>query len=178
MIPAVLFTTFGPVTFVKTLFRLSHSLWKTKLSFELRAKGIRLAMAESVQNCCKLLTSVEMSQGDTNKNVLAEFPSSLRYCATNILTDGVDKRFVRSHFSVLGSFPLKIRLRNLSSSSGSFSFDVLSISSMVGGQGISFDDLNALRTTSFMKVATSFNLFSEAARYDAFEIDISELKTS
>ena len=49
---------------------------------------------------------------------------------------------------------------------------------MVGGQGISFEDLNALRTTSFMKVATSFNLFSEAARYDAFEIDISELKTS
>ena len=32
-----------------------------------------------------------------------------------------------------------------------------------------------------MKVATSFNLSSEAARYDAattFEIDISELKTS
>ena len=50
-------------------------------------------MAESIQNCCKLLTSVEMSQDDTNKNVLADFPSSLRYCATNILTDGVDKTF-------------------------------------------------------------------------------------
>ena len=52
---------------------------------------------------------------------------------------------------------------------------------MVAGQGISFEDLNALRTTSLMKVATSFNLSSEAARYDAataFEIDISELKTS
>ena len=50
---------------------------------------------------------------------------------------------------------------------------------MVGGQGISFEDLNALRTTSLMKVATSFNLSHEAARYNAataFEIDISELK--
>ena len=115
MILAALFTIFGPVTFVKTLFRLFHSLWKTKLSFsvtvcgvqicagfiysfshscfELRAKVIRLAMAESIQNSCKLLTSVEMSQGDTNKNVLADFPSSLRSCATNILADGVDKTF-------------------------------------------------------------------------------------
>ena len=52
---------------------------------------------------------------------------------------------------------------------------------MVGRQGISFEDLNALRTTSLMKVASSFNLSSEAARYDAataFEIDISELNTS
>ena len=50
-------------------------------------------MTDSIQNCCKLLTSAEMSQGDTNKNVLAEFPLSLRYYATNILTDGVDKAF-------------------------------------------------------------------------------------
>ena len=52
---------------------------------------------------------------------------------------------------------------------------------MVGEQGISFEDLNALKTTSLMKLATSFNLSSEAARYDAatvFETDISELKTS
>ena len=50
-------------------------------------------MTESIQNCCKLFTSVEMSQGDTNKNVLAEFPSSLSYCVTNILANGVDKMF-------------------------------------------------------------------------------------
>ena len=52
---------------------------------------------------------------------------------------------------------------------------------MVRGQSISFEDLTALRTTFLMKVATSFNLYFEAARYDAattFEIDISELKTS
>ena len=95
-------------------------------------------MAESIQNCCKLLTSVEMSRGETNKYVLAEFPLSLRYCATNILADGVEKTFFHSHFSVLGSFPLNIILRNLSSSSGSFSVDIFSISSMVGGQGVSF----------------------------------------
>ena len=69
------------------IYSFSHSC------FELQAKGIRLVVAESIQNCCKLLTSVEMSSGDTNKNVLAEFPSSLRYCVTNILTDGVDKTF-------------------------------------------------------------------------------------
>ena len=52
---------------------------------------------------------------------------------------------------------------------------------MVGEQGIYFEDLNALKTASLMKIATSFNLSSEAARYDAaavFETDISELKTS
>ena len=58
-------------------------------------------MAESIQNCCKLLTSVEMSQGETNKYVLAEFPLSLRYCATNILADGEDKTcFPFTFFSV------------------------------------------------------------------------------
>ena len=69
------------------IYSFSHSC------FELQAKGILLAMTDSIQNCCKLLTSAEMSQGDTNKNVLAEFPLSLRYYATNILTDGVDKTF-------------------------------------------------------------------------------------
>ena len=69
------------------IYSFSHSC------FELQAKRIRLAMAESIQNCYKLLTSVEMSQGDTNKNVLAEFPLSSRYCAINILADGVDKTF-------------------------------------------------------------------------------------
>ena len=52
---------------------------------------------------------------------------------------------------------------------------------MVGDQGISLEDLNALRATSLIKVATSFNLSFEAAGYDtatAFEIDISELKAS
>ena len=48
---------------------------------------------------------------------------------------------------------------------------------MERNQGISFEDLNALRTTSLMKVAISFNLSSEAAA-TAFEIDVSELKTS
>ena len=52
---------------------------------------------------------------------------------------------------------------------------------MAEGEGISFEDLNALRETSLMKIATSFNLSFEGARYDvaaAFEIDIRELKTS
>ena len=44
--------------------------------FELQAKGILLTMADSIQTCCKLLTSVEMSQGDKNRNVFAEFLSS------------------------------------------------------------------------------------------------------
>ena len=59
----------------------------------LQAKGMQLTMAESIQNCCKLLTSAEMSHGDTNKNVLTEFWLFLIYCATNILTDGVGKAF-------------------------------------------------------------------------------------
>lgn len=50
-------------------------------------------MAESIQNCRKLLTSVEMSHGDANKNVLTEFCLFLIYRATNILTDGVGKTF-------------------------------------------------------------------------------------
>ena len=116
MIPAALFTTFGPVTFVKILSRLPHLLWK--LSFPVTIFGVKYVsassmdltiavlrsqpkeydsesegIAESIQNCCKLLTTVEMSQGDTIKNVLAEFPSYLRYCVTNILTNGVDKTF-------------------------------------------------------------------------------------
>ena len=110
-----------------------------------------------------------MSQSDTNKNVLAEFPSSLRYHATNVLADRVDKTFcLFTFFSVwLISTENKIEkpLQFL----------------MVGGQGICFEYLNALRTTSLMKVAASFNLSSEAARYEAattVEIDISELKTS
>ena len=76
---------------------------------------------------------------------------------------------------------MKIRFRNLSSSFDSFSVDIFSISSTAEGQGISFEDLNALRITSLMKVATSFNLTSEAAKYDAataFETDVSELKNS
>ena len=69
---------------------------------------------------------------------------------------------------------------NLTSSSGSFSVDIFSISSMVGDQGVSFEDWNASRT-SLMEVATSLNFCSKAARYDAamaFEIDISALKTN
>ena len=127
-------------------------------------------MTEFTQNCCKLLTSVEMFQGDTNENVLAEFPSSLRYCATNILTDGVDKTFCPFTFFSVRLISTENKVE-----------EPLQFLSMVGGQGISFEDLNALRTTSLMKVATSFNLSREAARYDAataFEIDISELKTS
>ena len=118
MIPVALFTTFGPVKFVKILFSLPHLLWKTKLSFPVTIFGVKYVsassmalaiavlrsqpkeydsesegIAESIQNCCKLLTTVEMSQGDTNKNVLAEFPSYLRYCVTNILTNGIDKTF-------------------------------------------------------------------------------------
>ena len=91
------------------------------------------------------------------------------------------KCFVCSHFLVFGSLPLKIRLRNLSSSSGSFSVDTFSISSMVEAQDISFEGLNALRITSFMKVAISPNLSSDVARYDkatTFVIDFSEIKTS
>ena len=57
-------------------------------------------MTESIQNCCKLLFFIEMSQGDTNKNVLAEFILPLRYLVTTILTDGVDKKFCP--FSFLG----------------------------------------------------------------------------
>ena len=129
--------------------------------FELQAKGIPLTMAESILNCCKLLTSVEISQGDTNKNVLAEFPSSLRYCATNILTDEVDKTFCPFTSFSVRFMSTENKVEEPLSSSGSFSVDIFSLLSMVGGQGISFDDLHALRTTSLMKVATSFNLSSE-----------------
>ena len=48
MIPAALFTTFDPVTFVKTLFRLSHSLWKTKLSFPVTFCGVKYVSASSI----------------------------------------------------------------------------------------------------------------------------------
>ena len=70
-------------------------------------------MAESIQNCCKLLTSAEMSQGDANKNVLAEFPSSLRYCATNILTDGVDKTFRPFTFFSIRLISTEIKVEEL-----------------------------------------------------------------
>ena len=82
----------GPIICVGFIYSFSHSC------FELQAKAIRLAMAESIQNYCKLLSSVEISQAGTNKNVLAESPSSLRYRATNILTDGVDQTFCRFPF--------------------------------------------------------------------------------
>ena len=48
MIPAARFTTFGPVTFVKILFRLSYSLWKTKLSFPVTVCGVKYVSASSI----------------------------------------------------------------------------------------------------------------------------------
>lgn len=69
------------------------------------------------------------------------------------------------------SHPLKIRLRNLSSSSGSFSVNIFSISSMVGVHEISFKDSNALRTTFFITVAASFNLYSDVVRFDTATAD-------
>ena len=70
-----------------------------------------------------------MSQVDTYKNVLPEFPSPLRYRETNILTDGVDKMFFLFLF-----FSVWLISGKLSSSYESFSVDILSISSMVGGK--------------------------------------------
>ena len=116
-----------------------HSLWGqicvgfiysfSHNCFQLQAKGIRLAMATSTQNCCKLLTSVEMPQVDTYNNVLPEFPSPLRYRETDILTDGVDKMFCLFSF-----FSVWLISGKLSNSYESFSVDILSISSMVGGK--------------------------------------------
>ena len=47
IIPAALFTTFGPVTFVNILFRLSYSLWKTKL-FPVTVCGVKYVSASSI----------------------------------------------------------------------------------------------------------------------------------
>ena len=149
--------------------------------FELQAKEIRLGMAGLIRNSCKLLTSLEMSQDDTNKNVLAEFPSSLKYRAENILTDRVDKTFCPFTFFYFWL----ISTENKVEKPLHFLWKFLSqhLLNIVHGMGqdISFEDLNALKTTSVMKLATSFNLSSEVASCDAatvFEIDISKLKTS
>ena len=48
MIPAALFTAFGPVTFVKILFSLSHSLWKTKLPFPITINGVKYVSSSSI----------------------------------------------------------------------------------------------------------------------------------
>ena len=48
MIPAALFTAFGPVTLVKILFRLSHSLWKTKLSSPVTIYEVKYVSASSI----------------------------------------------------------------------------------------------------------------------------------
>ena len=138
-------------------------------------------MAGLIQNCCKLFTSLEMSQDDTNKNVLAEFPSSLRYRAENILTNRADKTFFPFTFVSFGLISTENKVEKpLHFLWKFFSRHLLNI--VHGrGQDISFEDLNALRTISLIQLATSFNLSSEVASYDAatvFEIDISELKTS
>ena len=138
-------------------------------------------MAGLIQNCCKLFTSLEMSQDNTNKNVLAEFPSSLRYRAENILTNRADKTFFPFTFVSFGRISTENKVEKpLHFLWKFFSRHLLNI---VHGRGedISFEDLNALRTISLIQLATSFNLSSEVASYDAatvFEIDISELKTS
>ena len=161
--------------YVSFIYNFSHSC------FELQAKGIRLAMAGLIQNCCKLFTSLEMSQDDTNKNVLAEFPSSLRYRAENILTNRADKTFFPFTFVSFGLISTENKVEKpLHFLWKFFSWHLLNI--VHGrGQDISFEDLNALKTISLIQLATSFNLSSEVASYDAatvFEIDISELKTS
>ena len=48
MIPATLFTTFRSVTFVKILFRLSHSLWKIKLFFPVKICGVKYMSASLI----------------------------------------------------------------------------------------------------------------------------------
>ena len=138
-------------------------------------------MAGLIQNCCKLFTSLEMSQDNTNKNVLAEFPSSLRYRAENILTNRADKTFFPFTFVSFGRISTENKVEKpLHFLWKFFSRHLLNI--VHGrGQDISFEDLNALKTISLIQLATSFNLSSEVASYDAatvFEIDISELKTS
>ena len=161
--------------YVSFIYNFSHSC------FELQAKGIRLAMAGLIQNCCKLFTSLEMSQDDTNKNVLVEFPSSLRYRAGKILTNRADKTFFPFTFVSFGLISTENKVEKpLHFLWKFFSRHLLNI--VHGrGQDISFEDLNALKTISLIQLATSFNLSSEVASYDAatvFEIDISELKTS
>ena len=128
--------------------------------FELQAKEIRLGMAGLIRNSC---TSLEMSQDDTNKNVLAEFPSSLKYRAENILTDRVDKTFCP--FTFFYFWP--ISTENKVEKPLHFLWKFLSqhLLNIVHGRG---QDI-------------SFNLSSEVASCDAatvFEIDISKLKTS
>ena len=138
-------------------------------------------MAGLIQNCCKLFTSLEMSQDDTNKNVLAEFPSSLRYRAENILTNRADKTFFPFTFVSFGLISTENKVEKLLHFLWKF-FSRHLLNIVHGrGQDISFEDLNALKTISLIQLATSFNLSSEVASYDAatvFEIDISELKTS
>ena len=122
-----------------------------------------------------------MSQDDTNKNVLAEFPSSLRYRAENILTNRADKTFFPFTFVSFGLISTENKVEKPPHFLWKF-FSRHLLNIVHGrGQDISFEDLNALKTISLIQLATSFNLSSEVASYDAatvFEIDISELKTS
>ena len=62
MIPAALFTAFGPVTLVKILFRLSHSLWKTKLSSPVTIYEVKYVSASSIALAIAVSTRLAMAE--------------------------------------------------------------------------------------------------------------------
>ena len=69
MIPAALFTTFGPVTFVKIFFRLSHLLWKTKLSFPVTIFGVKYVSASSMALAIAVSSSKPKEYGSQWKSL-------------------------------------------------------------------------------------------------------------
>ena len=100
---------------------------------------------------------------------------------TNILTNGVDKSFFPFTFFCVWL----ISTENKVEEPFQFFWKFFSrhLLNIIYGRGPRhfFQKFECLRATSLMKVTTSFNLSSEAARYDAvmaFEIGTTELKTS